>query len=400
MDMNQLIALDDQYYMGVFGKRFPICFCDGEGANLIDTTGKKYCDFLGGIAVNCLGYSDAGLIQTLQDQVAHIMHSSNYFYIESQTLAAEKLCKATGYDKVFFSNSGAEANEGAIKLARKYFYNKGLDKYEIIAMQNSFHGRTLATLSATGQEHYQEAYHPLVPSFVHVPFNDLEAVKNAVTEKTCAILMEPILGEGGVIPAEPAFIEGVRKLCTEKGILMIADEVQCGMGRTGSLLASAKYGVQADIVTLAKALGGGVPIGAFLATEDVAQAFVPGDHGSTFGGNHLATAAALYIITKLTETDILSHVETVGQYFKDQLSTLQAQLPDLIEDVRGMGLMLGMQIAERCPAKEVMVKLQGQGYIIGSAGGNTLRFVPPYIITEQDIDGLVTALTAILKEYA
>lgn len=397
MQIKDIIALDDKYYMGVFGKRFPICFVDGKGSSLIDSQGKVYTDFLGGIAVNCLGYSDPGLIQTLQDQVAHVMHTSNYFYVETQALAAEKLCKATGFDKVFFSNSGAEALEGAIKLARKYFHNKGQEKYEIITMKNSFHGRTLATLSATGQAHYQEPYHPLVPTFVHVPFNDLQAVKAAVTDKTCAILMEPIQGEGGVIPAQAEFIQGVRQLCNEKGILMIADEVQCGMGRTGCMLASQKYGVKPDIVTLAKALGGGVPIGAFLATEEVAAAFAPGDHGSTFGGNHLATAAANYVLGQLMETDMLKKVAALGAYFKEKLQELADKFPNIALEARGDGLMLGLQITPQVPVKDIVIALQQKGYIIGTAGGNTLRFVPPYVISKADIDGLIAALEKIFQ---
>lgn len=398
MQLQEIKDLDRKYYMPVFGERFDVCFVSGEGAVLTDTEGKQYVDFLGGIAVNLLGYSDAGLTRVLQEQVARLMHVSNYFYVESQARAAQLLCEATGYGRAFFANSGAEAIEGALKLARKFYYARGEHKYEVITMQNSFHGRTLATLSATGQAHFQEPYQPLMPSFVHVPYNDVGAIRAAVTPNTCAVLLEPVLGEGGVIPAVPGYLQAVRALCDELDILMIADEVQTGMGRTGALLATGKAGVKADIVTLAKALGGGMPIGAFLAREHVAQAFAPGDHGSTFGGNHLATAAALYVLEQLTQTDLLSRVQSLGQYFLSALQKLAFDYPACTVEARGEGLMLGLSLAGAIPVKQMVKQLLKKGFVVGSAGGNTLRFVPPFVITEAQIDSLCTAIAAVFSQ--
>lgn len=398
MELKKLIQTDRQYYMNVFGDRFPVEFVRGKGAYLWDSTGKKYCDFLAGIAVNLFGYSDSGLVQTIQNQAANMLHTSNYFYVAPQAKAAKLLCKLSGMDKVFFSNSGAEAMEGAIKLARKYFYDKGQEKYEFITMKQSFHGRTLATLSATGQQHFQAPYHPLVPAFIHVPFNDLSAARDAVTKKTAGIIVEPIQGEGGVVPATSEFLQGIRDLCDEKGLLMIADEIQSGMGRTGTFLACQGYGVQPDIVTLAKALGGGIPIGAFAAKDSVAQAFAPSDHGSTFGGNHLATAAAEYVLTRIDQSDILNRVQQTGAYFQSSLEKLADQFPGQISGTRGKGLMQSLQLNGDIPAKKMLGKLLDRGFVVGSAGGNSLRFLPPYIVAEDQIDALYTCIADILKE--
>lgn len=398
MDLEQIQALDAKYYMPVFGERFPVAFTHGKGMVLYDTAGKAYRDFLGGIAVNCLGYGDEELTAVLQEQVGRLLHSSNYFYNETQALAAQKLAQATGLDRVFFANSGAEAIEGCLKLARKYFYNRGESRYQVITMQNSFHGRTLATLSATGQQHFQKPFYPLMPKFVHVPYNDLAAVRQAMTDKTCAVLVEPILGEGGVIPAQPDFLKGLRQLTQEKGVLLIADEIQTGLGRTGSFLACQKYGVEPDIVALAKALGGGVPIGAFCAQEEVASAFAPGDHGTTFGGNHLATAAACHVLSRLAETDLLAHVREMGQYLQTGLQSLVRTYPKIALQARGMGLMQALVLAPELPAKACLKALLKMGYVAGSAGGNALRFVPPYILEKEDIDGLLAALTHVFEK--
>ena len=326
------------------------------------------------------------------------MHTSNYFYIEPQAKAAELVCQATGMDKVFFANSGGEAVEGALKLARKYFYEKGQKKYKVITMQQSFHGRTLATLSATGQPHFQEAYRPLMPAFVHVPFNDIAAVEAAIDEETCAVLTEPILGEGGVIPAQDGYLQQLRALCDEKGILLIADEIQTGVGRTGSFLACQYYGVKPDIVTLAKGLGGGVPIGAFLATDEVAQAFHPSDHGSTFGGNPLATSAAAYVVEKLTSSgEIFDHVRQMGAYLREHLSFLCSIHGQKAKGVRGVGLLNALALDESLPAKQVLKELLRRGFVAGSAGGNSLRFAPPFVVQKSDIDALASALNDIFS---
>ena len=398
MKLEEIKKLDQQYYMPVFGERFPVCFVDGHDACLVDTEGREYRDFLGGIAVSCLGYSDQGLIDTVCNQAKRVLHTSNYFYIEPQAKAAELVCQATGMDKVFFANSGGETVEGALKLARKYFYEKGQKKYKVITMQQSFHGRTLATLSATGQPHFQEAYRPLMPAFVHVPFNDIAAVEAAIDEETCAVLTEPILGEGGVIPAQDGYLQQLRALCDEKGILLIADEIQTGVGRTGSFLACQYYGVKPDIVTLAKGLGGGVPIGAFLATDEVAQAFHPSDHGSTFGGNPLATSAAAYVVEKLTSSgEIFDHVRQMGAYLREHLSFLCSIHGQKAKGVRGVGLLNALALDESLPAKQVLKELLRRGFVAGSAGGNSLRFAPPFVVQKSDIDALASALNDIFS---
>jgi len=394
--LSQIMELDQKYFMPVFGERFHVCFTRGEDVYLFDTENKRYTDFLAGIAVNCLGYSDQGFKQALTNQVENLIHTSNYFYIESQAKAAKKLCQATGMGKAFFSNSGAEAVEGALKLARKYFYSKEENKFEVIAMNNSFHGRTLATLSATGQEQFQTPYKPLMPSFIHVDYNDIDAVRAAVTPKTCAVLMEPVIGEGGVIPAKPEYLKQVRQLCDEQGILLIFDEVQTGMGRTGQILCAQKHGIQPDIVVLAKALGNGVPIGAFLATDKIASAYVPGDHGSTFGGNHLATTAALYVTTKLMETDLLGHVRDIAGFMHGELEAFTQSHPDSVTEMRCEGLMFALELKEELSPKAVAKKMLKQGFVIGTAGHNSLRFLPPYIIQKEHVLSLVSALDQIL----
>ncbi len=395
MDINEIIAIDEKNYMPVFGNRYGICFEQGEGNKLYDTNGKAYINFLGGIAVNALGYSDDGYKQAIHDQVDKLMHTSNYFYVESQAKAAELACELTGMDRAFFSNSGAEANEGALKLARKYFYNRGEQRSKVITMKSSFHGRTFATLCATGQEAYQKPYAPLLERFVHVPFGDVEALIQNMDEDTCAVMLEPIIGEGGVHVLSAQYLKQIRQLCDKFGALLIFDEIQTGMGRTGHFLASQALGVKGDIVTLAKALGGGIPVGAFLATEEVASAFVPGDHGSTFGGNHIATTAALYMLEATGSDAMLKDVKTKGEYFKAALEDIRFDLP-AITQIRGMGLMLGAQLNDEVVAADVIKAIHKKGYIIGSAAGNTLRFLPPYTITIKEIDGLCEALIKVV----
>ena len=395
MTIDEIAKLDEQYFSPVFGKRLPVEFVRGEDVYLFDSTGKRYTDFLSGIATNCLGYSDDGFKQALTDVVNSLMHTSNYFYNETQAKLAEKLCLATGYDNVFLANSGAEAVEGALKLARKYHFGQGKPRSEVITMQGSFHGRTLATLAATGQARFHEAFQPLIDKFTYVPVNDVAALEAAVSDNTAAVLVEPILGEGGIIPVTPEYFQAIRRLCDKHDALMIADEIQTGMGRTGALLASPALGATPDIVVLAKSLGNGFPVGAFLARGAAAKAFAPGDHGSTFGGNRTACAAAYYVVCKLADTDILSHVTKIGAYFMDQLRALQASCP-AITDVRGRGLMLGVDLDASVSALDVKKSLLEAGFVTATAGQNVLRLVPPYVIQNEHIDALITALKEIL----
>lgn len=391
MDYKEINELDQKYYMNTFGPRLPVAFEYGEGCTLYDVQGKAYIDFVAGIAVNSLGYNHPALKKAVMDQAEKLFHCSNLFYIEHQARLAKVLVQNSCGDRVFIANSGAEANEGAIKLARKYFYSKNLQRYEIITTINSFHGRTMATLAATGQEKYQKPFRPMPAGFVHVPFNDLEAVKKTITDKTCAIMVEPIQGEGGVIEAAPEYIHGLRKICDQEGILLIFDEVQTGLGRTGKLFGYQQYDVEPDIFTLAKGLGGGIPIGAVVAKEFVASSMEPGDHGTTFGGNPLACSAALAVLNTVLEDGFMETVANVAGYFKKRLTKLRDKYP-FIKEVRGKGLMLGMELDQRVSGKEMVLNMLGKGFIINCAGGNTLRFVPPLIIQQDHIDKLISAL--------
>ncbi len=391
MEQTNIEQLDRQYYMPVFGTRMPAAFVRGEGVTLFDTAGKPYTDFLAGIAVNALGYSDEGFRAVIRQQADGVLHTCNYFYNEQQALLAQALCEKTGYAKAFFANSGAEANECAIKLAKKYAYQKGSSSANFVSLRNSFHGRTLATLTATGQDRFHQPFLPGTFSFRYIEADQIESANAAIDASTCGVLIEVIQGEGGVKPLSPAYVKALRKLCDENDALLIIDEVQTGMGRTGKFLAQEHYGVRADITTLAKALGNGVPIGACLATQKAAAAFSPGDHGSTFGGNHLACAAGLYVTGKLNE-ELLEAISETGKYFKYELYSLMGRHSSDIIDVRGAGLMLGIQLSAQYEAHSVMEQLFEKGLIIGTAGGNTLRFVPPYIIGTADIDALIAAL--------
>ncbi len=395
MNVDDMAKLDQKYYSPVFGKRLPVSFVKGEDVFLIDNEGKRYTDFLSGIAVNCFGYSDDGLKKALCDTVNSLIHTSNYFYNETQAKLAQRLCEATGYDNIFLGNSGAEAIEGALKLARKFHFVAENPRAEVVTMQGSFHGRTLATLAATGQEKFHIPYEPLMPSFTHVPPNDIAALEAAVSEKTAAVLIEPIMGEGGVIPMTSEYYKAVRRVCDKHGALMIADEIQTGMGRTGALLASPALGAIPDIVVLAKSLGAGVPIGAFLARGKAANAFAAGDHGSTFGGNYLACAAAYYVTNKLLDTDILAHVKEMGAYFKEQLLALKDACTTIAE-VRGNGLILGLDLDKSVSALEMKKKLLSAGFVSATAGANVLRFLPPYVIQKAHIDSLTDTLKKLL----
>ena len=382
--------LDKQYFMNTFGERIPVCFEKGEGIKLFSTEGDIYTDFFAGIAVNALGHSHKKYVQALKDQAEKLIHTSNLYYVKSQAYLAEKICKLSCADKVFFSNSGAEANEGAIKLAKIYFYKKGMpEKNEIITLNHSFHGRTLATVAATAQEKYQAPYKPLTPGFKHVEINDFDALLSAVTDKTAAIMVELIQGESGVYPCDKEYIKKVRKLCDEKEILLIADEVQTGIGRTGKMFAYENFDITPDIFTLAKALGGGVPIGAVCAKDFCASAFAPGDHGSTFGGNPFCCAAANAVLDIIEEEKLVKNAEEVGAYFKEKLSQLSAK-HSCIKEIRGMGLMCGVELEEGL-AKKVNAKLFEEKYLCGVCY-NTLRILPPLIVTKNDIDEFINAL--------
>ena len=378
--------------------RYQIVLDKGDGVRLYDTDGKEYLDFGSGIAVFALGYNNKEYNDALKAQIDKLIHTSNYFYNEPAAKAAKALTSASGMDRVFFTNSGTEAVEGAIKLAKKYAYLKdGSTDHEIIAMEHSFHGRSMGALAVTGNKHYQEAFGPMIPGIRFAQFNNLASVKELVNDKTCAIIFETIQGEGGVYPAKKEFIEGVRKLCDEKGILLILDEIQCGMGRSGSMFAFQQYGVKPDIVTSAKALGCGVPIGAFMATEQVAKALVPGDHGTTYGGNPLACAAAVEVFRLFDKLNVTDNVKNVGKYLETQLKSLVEKY-DTVKAQRGMGLIQGIELTVN--PKDVIAKCLDNGLILFSAGTNVIRFVPPLVITRDDVDLMMVRLKKVLDEVS
>lgn len=395
MDTNTIIETAEEKLIHTYN-RYHIVLDRGEGVRLYDTDGKEYLDFGAGIAVFALGYNNKEYNDALKAQIDKLIHTSNYFYNEPSALAAKAVTAASGMDRVFFTNSGTEAVEGAIKLAKKYAYLKdGSTDHEIIAMEHSFHGRSMGALAVTGNRHYQEAFGPMIPGIKFAKYNDLESVKELVSDKTCAIIFETVQGEGGVYPAKSEFIEGVRKLCDEKGILLILDEIQCGMGRTGSMFAYQQYGVQPDIVTVAKALGCGVPIGAFLAREEVAKALVPGDHGTTYGGNPLACAAAVKVFELFDKLKVLENVKKTGAYLADRLDELVKKY-DIVKERRGVGLIQGIELTVN--PKDVISKALDNGLILFSAGTNVIRFVPPLVITERDVDEMIEKLGAALSE--
>ena len=373
--------------------RYQIVVDKGEGVYLYDLDGKKYLDFVSGIAVFALGYKNEAYNEALKEQIDKLIHTSNYFYNVPAVEAAKKLKKASGMDRVFFTNSGAEAIEGAIKAARKYaFLKDGSTDHEIIAMNHSFHGRTMGALSVTGNPHYREAFEPGIGNIRFAEMNNFESVKALVNDKTCAILLETVQGEGGIYPATEEFMKNIRALCDEKDILLILDEIQCGMGRTGTMFAWQKYGVKPDIMTSAKALGCGVPVGAFLMTEKVGQnSLAAGDHGTTYGGNPLACAAVSKVLDLFEEQKILDNVNEVGPYLKEKLNELKEQY-DFVRDVRGAGLMLGMELDR--PVAPYIVKAQEKGLMLINAGQYIIRMVPPLVITRQNVDDMI----AILKE--
>lgn len=377
--------------------RYGVVFEKGKDVYLFDTEGKKYLDFAAGIAVCALGYDNEEYSEALKSQVDDLIHTSNLFYNVPIIKAAERVKKISGMDRVFFTNSGTEAIEGAIKAAKKYAYTRdGHAGHEIIAMNHSFHGRSIGALSVTGNRHYQEPFEPLLPGVCFADFNDLSSVKTLVTEKTCAILLETVQGEGGIYPASPEFLEGVAKLCREKDILLILDEIQCGMGRTGKMFAWQHYDIKPDIMTVAKALGCGVPVGAFLMIERVAEkSLCPGDHGTTYGGNPLVGAAVDKVLEIMERDKLADHAKEMGDYLWKRLEELRDRY-DFVIAHRGLGLMQGLQIT--LPVGEVSAKALSKGLVLITAGSDVLRFVPPLIIEKEDVDTMTEILTEVFEE--
>ena len=394
MNEKELMALADENIMNTY-KRFPIVLVKGLGQKVWDITGKEYLDFVSGIAVCSLGHSHPKVVAALKEQIEKLTHVSNLYYIEPQARLAKLLVDNSFADKVFFCNSGAEANEAAIKLARKYAHEKsGDDKFELITMKDSFHGRTMATITATGQEKFQFGFTPLLEGFTYVPFNDLSALEAAITKKTCGIMLEPIQGEGGVIIPDVRYLAAVRAMCDRHNILLIVDEVQTGIGRTGKLFAYEYSGITPDIMTLAKALGNGFPVGAMLATNKVAQAFSPGNHASTFGGNPLAMAAANATLETILQEGLLDVCRERGEYFQEQLKKLQAK-HKIIQEVRGMGLMIACSLT--IEGGDIVNECLKKGVLINCTGGKTLRFVPPFIISTRDVDQVISVLDEVME---
>lgn len=391
--MNAYMEQTEQYVLHTYN-RFPVVLESGNGVYLKDTDGKEYLDFAAGIAVYALGYHYPGYDEALKSQIDKVMHTSNLYYNVPMGEAAEKLIKASGMSKVFFTNSGAEAIEGAIKAARKYAWLKdGQADHEIIAMNHSFHGRSVGALSVTGNFHYQEAFRPLMGGVKFADFNDIASVKAQITDKTCAIIMETVQGEGGIYPADPAFLKEVRQICDEKDILLILDEIQCGMGRTGSMFAWQQYGVAPDIMTTAKALGCGVPVGAFVLNEKTAKAsLVPGDHGTTYGGNPFACAAVSKVFDLFESEKIIEHVNEIAPYFEKKLDKLM-QKYDCITARRGKGLMQGLVIGNGVKVGDITKEALNHGLIVISAGSDVLRMVPPLIIEKQHVDEYIQKLS-------
>lgn len=393
--LEQIIQADEAFYMPVFGKRVPLVVDHGKGVYLFGTDGKRYMDMIGGIAVNTLGHDNGRLVRAISSQARKVIHCCNYYYNEPQTMLAKKLVEMSFADKVFFANSGAEANEGAIKLARGFWYRKGTPKPKIITATMSFHGRTMATIAATGQEKFREPFGPVTPGFEYVPYNNIEALKNACDPQTGAIMLELIQGESGVHPADFDYVQAVRKFCTENKILLIIDEVQTGVGRTGTFFAYEQYGIQPDILTLAKGLAGGVPIGAVLANKMTGTGFAPGDHGSTFGGNPLACAAGLAVLNEIESKGLLNNVQNVSAYIQKKLNNV-AKKTGKIAEIRGKGFLLGIELDSGSSA-EVKMKLFEKGFLVSSIGSNVIRIAPPLILSKFQAIKFISALQDVLE---
>ncbi len=391
--MKQMIEKSEQYLVHSYN-RYPVVLDYGKGVYLYDTDGKKYLDFGAGIAVCALGYGNERFERALKEQIDKGIHFSNYFYSEPLVRAAKGLAEAAGMDKVFMANTGTEANEGALKLARKYAIMHGYEeRHEIISMEKAFHGRTMGALSVTGTEKYREPFNPLIGGVTFAQYNNLESVEKSMTDKTYAVIVEAVQGEGGIYPAEPEFLRGIRSLCDSHDCMMICDEIQCGMGRTGKMFAYEHYGVKPDIVTMAKGIGNGMTAGAIATTEKIAAALVPGDHGTTFGGNPLACAAVTATLDEFAEKDIPAHVTEMGEYLAERLQYL-VETKDVAKETRGLGLMRGLELTE--PANPYILKALEKGLILMSAGTHVIRFIPPLIIERAQIDEMIAILEEIL----
>ena len=393
----QLKERADKVFVGTYA-RYPAVMVKGEGCCLTDRNGTEYLDFLSGIAVCCLGHCHPKVTEAIQNQAAELVHVSNLYYTEPMTDLAEILVASSFAEKIFMANSGAEANEAALKLAR---IHAGEGRYEIISLAGSFHGRTLATVAATGQPKFHKGFEPLPEGFSHAPFGDLQALEEMVTGRTCAILCEPLQGEGGVRPLGAEYLAGIRELCDKHGLLLIFDEIQTGLGRTGTLFAYEQLGVTPDIMTLAKGLGNGLPIGAMLTTSEIAESFVPGTHASTFGGNPVASAAAVATMGVICEEGFLEDVRARGDYFRAELQKLADDYPALLSGVRGLGMILGAVLTEEGVAAgtDIVNRMFEKGFLMNFAGNAVLRFVPPLIVTREEIDTLIAALRQVLSEY-
>lgn len=386
----------DKHLIHVYNRN--ILFDHGEGMYLYDDQGKRYLDMGAGIAVNALGYGNREFNDALKNQIDKLIHVSNLYYTKPAVDAANLVAEASGMDRVFFTNSGAEAIEGALKLAREYRYRKNPEsRGEIIAMNSSFHGRTMGALSVTGTKHYRDPFEPLIPGVSFADFNDLDSVKRLVTDDTCAIILEPVQGEGGIHPATEEFITGIRKLCDERDIVMICDEIQCGMGRTGKMYAFQNYGIKPDVITTAKALGCGVPVGAFAAVEKVGDAMQPGDHGTTYGGNPLATAAVCKVFDIFEKHHIVDHVNEIAPYMKEKLQETAQKHRDKVSEVRGLGLIMGMELTG-ISAGDVIKRCADEGLLLIAAGTSVIRFVPPLVCEKEHVDQMCSILDSVLDQ--
>lgn len=391
------LVQDEQKYLVHTYNRSPIILDHGEGLKVWDLEGKEYYDFIGGIAVNSLGYSHPKIVEAICQQATKLIHCSNLFYNAPQILLGKKLVELSCGNRVFFANSGAEANEGAIKMVVKYQKEQERDRHKVIYFKNSFHGRTIATLSATGTYKYQKDYLPILPAFKQAIFNDLDSVKEVYDKQVAAIIVEPIQGEGGINIATQDFLKGLRELCAKHDLILIFDEIQCGLGRTGKMFAYQHYNIEPDIITLAKPLAGGLPLGALIAKERVASVFQPGDHGTTFGGNPVACAAALAFLGVLEKDNLLSECQKKGHYLKEKLEVLKQKYSDFIEEVRVIGLMAGIDVAKSGP--EMVQKMLDKGILINCTAEKVLRFLPPLIVQKREIDLLIETLEEVFSEY-
>jgi len=396
MSKSEIFEESKKYIMNTY-KRLPLFIVKGRGNRIYDSEGREYLDFINGLAVNNLGHCNPRITVAFQKQAQRLVHTSNLFYTEPQVRLAKLLVENSFADKVFFCNSGAEANEAAIKLIRKYFKEKGEGRYEIITAYNSFHGRTMATITATGQERFHKGYEPLLPGFTYVPYNDITSMEKAITDKTAAVMVEPIQGEGGVNIPDQNYLNQLRRICDSNGILLVLDEVQTGIGRTGKLFAYQHSDIKPDIMTLAKGLGNGLPIGAMLAVDEVAQAFTPGSHASTFGGTPLVCSAAIEVLKTLTEDEIiLDNCVRMGKYIMEELRELREKYPHIIKDVRGKGLMIGMEL--NIKGEDVVRECIKKGVVINCTMERVLRFLPSLDIDRLDIDTLINTLSEVFSK--